>query len=159
SALEIGEATEAAKNPLVIMVDRFNHQVPGGWAKRLQENLEKWGDRDYIRRRTGRTYFGACRIFTAVGKEFIKKLAMATALKETLQMSAGDPVIEPVRAQLYNAFFKIAGIDIVVPDGGYKKAMADGMRIVDKILAHGIPDMPLPSDPHEVFVQVFEGAL
>src|SRR6185369_6290477 len=39
SALEIGEATDAAKNPLVIMVDRFNHQISGGWARKIQQNL------------------------------------------------------------------------------------------------------------------------
>jgi hypothetical protein len=32
SALEIGEATEAARNPLVLMVDRLNRMIPGKWA-------------------------------------------------------------------------------------------------------------------------------
>lgn len=159
SALEIGEATEAAKNPLVIMVDRFNHQICGGWARLIQKNLELFGDRDYILRKTGYTYFGKCRIFTAVGKEFLKKMAMSQNIREVLQISAADPTLMPVRAQLWNELFKLTGVNIKVPDGGIQKAVQDAHVIVNKILAQGIPDRPLPSDPHDVYVRVFEGAM
>lgn len=159
SALEVGEATDAAKNPLVIMVDRFNHQVPGGFAKLIQWNVEHFGNRDYVMRKTGRTYFGACRIFTAVAKEFLKKMAVAQGLLTILQGSAMDPALAPVRADLWNQYFKLSGIDIRVPDGGLRIAQANALNIINKILAYGIPDPALPSDPHEVFVAAFEAAL
>lgn len=159
SALEIGEATDAAKNPMVIMVDRFNHQIPGRYAQLIQWNIEHFGDRDYMMRVTGRTYFGECRIFTAVAKEFLKKMAMAQNLLTVLQSSTMDPTLAPVRAEIWNAYFKLSGIDIRVPDGGLRRAQASALNIINKILAYGIPDPALPSDPHEVYVSAFEEAL
>lgn len=159
SALEVGEATDAAKNPLVIMVDRFNHQIPGRYAMLIQWNVEHFGDRAYVMRKTGRTYFGACRIFTAVAKEFLKKMAMAQNLLTILQTSAMDPVLAPVRADIWNQYFKLSGIDIRVPDGGKRRAEADALNIINKILAYGIPDPALPSDPHQIFIGGFEAAL
>lgn len=160
SALEIGEATEAAKNPLVCKVDRFNTQVCGKWVRLLQKNLELFGDRDYIRRIThGLTYFGKCEVFTEVAHEFVKKLAISQALRETLQVSAGDPVVEPKRADLWNELFQLSGIRTRLDDGGVKRAMQTAMVIINKILAQGIPDPPLPSDPHQIYVAAFEGAL
>lgn len=159
SALEIGEATDAAKNPLVIMVDRHNTQVFGRWAYFIQRNMEMFGDRDYIRRLTGRTYFGECEIFTAVGQEFIKKMAVAASLRETLQISAADPVVMPVRPQLWNELFKITGIRTRIPDNGLQIAQRDGLNIVNKILAEGIPDPALPTDPHEAYVGIFDAVL
>jgi len=159
SALEVGEATDAAKNPLVIMVDRFNHHISGGYARLIQWNTEHFGDRDYVMRLTGRTYFGACRIFTAVAKEFLKKMAMAQGLLTLLQTSAMDPTLAPIRADLWNQYFKLAGIDAKVPDNGMRIAQAKALNIINKILAYGIPDPALPSDPHEVFIGAFEAAL
>jgi hypothetical protein len=159
SALEVGEATDAAKNPMVIMVDRFNHQIPGRFAKLIQWNVENFGDRDYVMRMTGRTYFGACRIFTAVAKEFLKKMALAQNLLTVLQSSTMDPTLAPVRADIWNAYFKLSGIDIRVPDSGQRIAQAKALNIINKILAYGIPDPALPSDPHEVFIGAFEAAL
>lgn len=160
SALEIGEATEAAKNPLVIKVDRFNHQIPGKWARIVQRNLELFGDRDYVRRITGGlTYFGKCEVFTAVGQEFVKKLAVGQALRETLQVSVADPTLMPVRSQLWNEFFGIMGIRVRVPDGGERKAQQDALNIINKILAEGIPDPALPDDPHQIYVAAFSSAL
>lgn len=158
SALEIGEATDAAKNPIVLMADRMNRQVGGRWAKHLQQNIEMFGDRDYIRRKTGRTYFGNCRIFTAVAQEFVKRMAQAQALLTVLQFSAMDPTVQPIRPQMYNIYFKLAGIPLQVPDQ-YPKAVMDATNIGVKILTQGIPDPPMPSDPHEIFVGVFEGML
>lgn len=159
SALEIGEATDAAKNPMVIMVDRFNHQIPGGFAKLIQIHTELFGDRAYVMRMTGRTYFGACRIFTAVGKEFLKKMALAQNLMQVLAQTVMDPAIAPIRGQLWNEYFKLSGIDIRVPDGGRRIAERDALNIINKILAYGIPDPALPSDPHDVYIGAFEGAL
>jgi hypothetical protein len=159
SALEIGEAAEAAKNPLVIKVDRFNHQVPGRWARLVQRNLELFGDRNYIQRLTGRTYFGKCRIFTAVGEEFVKKIQILQALRETLQVTAADPAMQSVRPELWNEYFTALGIKTRVKDMGERRAMITGISIVNKILAEGIPDPALPSDPHEIYVRIFEEAL
>src|SRR6185369_10731452 len=110
-------------------------------------------------RLTGRTYFGACRIFTAVAKEFLKKMAMAQGLLTLLQTSAMDPTLAPIRADLWNQYFKLAGIDAKVPDNGMRIAQAKALNIINKILAYGIPDPALPSDPHEVFIGAFEAAL
>jgi len=140
------------------MVDRFNRMICGKWAERVKENLELFGDRDYIRRKTGRSYFGKCRIFTAVGHEFIKRMAQAQALKEVIQFSANDPVVASIRPQMYNTYFKLAGIPLQVPDK-FPKAVMDATSIGTKILTMGIPDMPLPSDPHDIYVGVFDGML
>jgi len=160
SALEVGEATEAAKNPLVLMTDRFNRQMMGGWARKALRNLELFGDRDYIRRVTGREYFGKVRMFTAVGKEFFAKLAAQQNIRYILESSANDPAMQAVRPQLWNKLLPMMGItDIRVPDGGMQKATDEGMQIVSQILGDGNLTPPTPDDPHEIYLQVFNGAL
>lgn len=160
SALEIGEATEAAKNPLVLMTDRFNRQMMGGWGRKSLRNLELFGDRDYIRRVTGREYFGKVRMFTAVGKEFFAKLAAQQNIRYILESSANDPAMQAARPALWNKLLPLMGItDVRVPDGGMQKAQDEAMQIVSRILGDGEMLPPSPEDPHEIFLQVFNGAL
>lgn len=160
SALEIGEATNAAKNPLVLMVDRYNAKIPGGWARKALKNIEMFGDRDYIRRKTGREFFGRVRIFTAVGQEFVKKLAAEQNLRWLLQASPTIPSMQPVVPQVLNKLLPMMGIfDIRVPDMGLAEGVQRAMRIVSDMLGTGIPTVPEPDDPHEIYLQVFNGAM
>lgn len=160
SALEIGEATQAAKNPLVLMVDRYNCAMIGGWAKKALRNMELFGDRDFIRRKTGREFFGKVRIFTAVGQEFVKKLAAEQNLRWVLQAAPAIPALQPAMPAICNKLFAMMGIgDIRIPDGGVGKASTDAMRIVSEILGSGMMIPPLPDEPHEIYLGVFNGAI
>ncbi len=128
SALEVGEATDAAKNPLVLMVDRFNKQMMGGWARKSIKNLELFGDRDYIRRITGREFIGNVQIFTAVGEEFFKKLAAQQNIRYILESSANDPVMQPARVEMWNALMKLMGINVRIPDIHLRHVRAADVR-------------------------------
>lgn len=160
SALEVGEATEAAKNPLVLMVDRYNRKHMGGWARKSIKNMELFGDRDYIRRITGKEFFGKVDIFTAVGEEFFKKMAALANVRYILESSANDPAMQPIRPQLWNASLKLMGItNITVPDGGLQLAKDQASEVVSQILGDGQFLPPMPDDPHEIYVEVFRAAL
>ncbi len=160
SALEIGNAIESSKNPLVNTIDRFNKQMMGGWARRSVQNLDMFGDRDWIRRKTGRTFFGQFKFFTAVGDEFIKKMAATQNLQAVLQSSANDPVMQNQRPELWNQTLNLLGIkDVHVSDGGFKKATQDAMNIVTDILGDGLFSPPLPEDPDDIYIGAFQQAL
>ena len=160
SAMEIGQATEAAKNPLVLLTDRFNRKMMGGWGRTLIRNLEMFGDRDYIKRKTGRPWFGKVRIVTSAGSDFIKKMAMANDIRWWLQAAPTLPQLQPVIPELANQLLKISGIQgIRIPDGGMKKAITDGMMIITRILGDGEIIMPLLDEPHEIYLQMFQQAL
>lgn len=160
SALEVGEATEAAKNPLVLMTDRFNRAFMGGWARKSIKNAQLFGDRDYIRRITGREFFGEIDIFTAVGKEFFQKLAATANLRYILESSANDPSMMGVRPAIWNELLPLMGItNVRVPDGGMQKAQDDAMRIITQILGDGQMVPPSQDDPHEIYLMAFKGAL
>ncbi len=160
SALEIGNAIESSKNPLINTVDRFNKQMMGGWARRTVQNMDMFGDRDFIRKKTGRTYFGKFKFFTAVGDEFVKKMAATQNLQYILQASAQDPVMQQQRPELWNQTLNLLGIkDVHVSDGGYKKATQDAMNIVTDILGDGIFLPPSPEDPDDIYIGAFEQAL
>lgn len=160
SAMEIGQATEAAKNPLVLLVDRYNRRMMGGWGEATIKNLETFGDRDYITRRTGRPWFGKVRIVTSAGSDFIKKMAMANDLRWWLQAIPTLPQLAPILPQLANKLLKISGITgIVIPDGGVRKATNDAMIIITQILGDGLPIPATPSDPHQLYIDMFTAAI
>jgi hypothetical protein len=160
SALEVGEATEAAKNPLVLKTDRFNQKMMGGWARHTLKNIELFGDRDYIRRLTGREFFGNIKLFTAVGKEFFAKMAATANLRYILESSANDPSMAMVRPQIWNELLPLMGItNVRVPDGGMAKAMDDAAQIISQILGDGAFVPATPDDPHEIYVMAFKAAL
>ncbi len=159
SALEVGEATDAAKNPIILMVDRFNNKAMGGWARKFIKNMDLFGDRDYIKRITGKEFFGKVDFFTAVADEFVKKLSAQQNIRYLLESSANDPAMAMVRPQLWNGLFKLMGItDIQVPDGGLQLAKDQASEIVSTILGEGQFVPPLPDDPHEVYIEVFRAA-
>lgn len=160
SAMEIGQATEAAKNPLVLLVDRFNRRMMGGWGRATIDNLEAFGDRDYIRRKTGRPWFGKVRITTSAGSDFVKKMAMANDLRWWLQAIPTLPQLMPILPQIANQLLKVSGITgIVIPDGGIRKATNDAMIIITQILGDGVPVPALPTDPHELYIDMFTAAI
>lgn len=160
SAMEIGTAAEASKNPLILMVDRYNRQAPGRWAEQTIKNMELFGDRDYIRRITGREFFGNVTFFTAVGQEFVKKLAALDQTRYLLESSTNDPAMQSVRPALWNKLLNLMGIeDVQVPDGGLQVAKDQASEIVSQILGDGIVTPPMPDDPHEIYVEVFRAAI
>jgi hypothetical protein len=160
SALEIGTASEASRNPLVLMVDRYNRQMMGGWADQSIQNIELYGDRDYIRRITGREFFGNITFFTAVGQEFVKKVAAQDQTRYLLESSANDPAMQSVRPQLWNKLLGLMGIDdVVVPDGGLQLAKDQADKIVSQILGDGMLTPPMQDDPHDVYCEVFRAAV
>jgi len=163
-ATEIGNAIDASKSPIVVMIDGYNRQMPGGWAKAVIRNLDMWGDRDWIRQKTGREFFGKQRFKTAVGEEFIRKL---TRIQNEVQMMQMIPAIIPVCPQLAQIVPQILqnllndqGMsDIRVPDGGMMKAQQSAMRIVSKILGDGLLVPPTMMDPDDIYIAVFTDAL
>ena len=160
SALEIGNAIESSKNPLINTVDRFNKQMMGGWAARTVENLDLFGDRDWILKKTGKSFFGKFRFFTAVGNEFVKKMAAIQNLQTILQSSANDPVVQPQRAELWNQAFNLMGIkNIKVNDGGIQKSIQEAMTIVTTIVGDGLMIPPSPDDPDDIYIGAFQQAM
>lgn len=160
SALEIGEATEAARNPIVQLVDEYNHSMMGGWADDAKANFEIWGDRDWVRKKTGREWFGMMDVFTAVGEEFVKKMVRIQNARYVLEASANDPVMMPARPKLWAELLRDMGMEnIDVPDGGFEVAQHEAMQIVTRILGEGIFVPASVTDPHEIYIPCFEGAL
>lgn len=164
TATELGNAIDASKNPIVVMIDNYNRQMMGGWAETVIRNLDLWGDRDWIRKKTGREFFGTLRFKTAVGEEFVKKLTRISNAQMMMQML---PAIIPVYQQAAEIVPKILdkllddmGMgDMTVPDGGTMKAQQDAMRIVAKILGDGQLLPPGMDDPDQVYISVFTDAI
>lgn len=160
SALELGNAIEAGKNPIVVMGDSYNRQMMGGWGRRLVQNVDLYGDRDWIYDKTGRYFFGDFKFFTAVGEEFVKKMGAQQNIRYLLESSANDPSMQEVRPQLWNELFNLMGIkNVKVGDGGFKKSIQDGMKIVSQILGDGAFQPPNPEDPDDIFIGIFQEAL
>lgn len=164
TATELGNAIDASKNPIVVMIDNYNRQMMGGWADAVIRNLDLWGDRDWIRKKTGREFFGKLRFKTAVGEEFVKKLTRISNAQTMMQML---PAIIPVYQQAAEIIPQILDkllddmgmADMTVPDGGTMKAQQDAMRIVAKILGDGQLMPPQMSDPDQVYISVFTDAI
>lgn len=164
SATELGNAIDASKNPIVVMNDGYNKQMPGRWAQQVVTNLDLWGDRDWIRVKTGREFFGKLRFNTAVGQEFIRKLMRVQNERSLMEMLPNlapvFPGVAQIIPQLLTKLFKDMGMDDVdVPDGGLMKAQQAGNRIVSKILGDGQAIPPGMNDPDEIYIAIFTDAI
>lgn len=164
SATELGNAIDASKNPIVVMIDNYNRQMMGGWAETTIRNLDLWGDRDWIRQKTGREFFGKLRYQTAVGEEFIRKLTRIQNERYMMEMLPNVMQVLPQAIEIVPKVFQkllddMGMGDIRVPDGGMMKAQQTAMRIVSKILGDGEMQMPGMDDPDEIYIAVFTDAI
>lgn len=158
SALELGNAVEAGKNPIIVMADGYNQQIFGGWMKQVLKNLELFGDRDWIKRKTGKSTFGKPKVYTSVAQDFFKKSVMITNSRYLLESANMNPMLQSAVPQLFNTLAKEMGMDIQVSDGGLKKIQQDGFRIITQILGDGVFVPPMPNDPHEIYIDMFNNA-
>ena len=159
SAMEVGNALEAGKNPIIVMTDGYNRQIFGGWMMDLQRNIELFGDRDWIKRKTGKTTFGKPRVYTSVASDFFKKSVMINNVRYLMEAANMNPMLQGVVPQLFNQTAKLMGVDIQIDDGGLKKIQQDGMQIITKILGDGIFVPPGLEDPDEIYISMFSSAL
>lgn len=158
SAMEVGNALEAGKNPIIVMSDGYNRQIFGGWMKCRLRNIELFGDRDFIKRKTGKTTFGKPKIYTSVASDFFKKSVLINNVRYLMEAANMNPLLQQAVPTLFNETAKLMGVDIQINDGGLKKIQQDGFRIITKILGEGILEPPIPSDPHQVYVDMFQQA-
>lgn len=160
AATQIQTASDAARLPITVEIDSCNTQIHGRWAQFHLDNLEAYADRDWIQRRTGRTTFGKLQLHTAVAADFFTEQAKLQLLQNFLPAAIGIPGFNVARAA--QEIFALAGFDDAsefIDDGGVRKAQMDALKIVTQILGDGVPVMPTPSDPHALYVQVFQEAL
>ncbi len=162
-ASEINLANQGSMRPLVNLIDQFNHDMFGhnGWGGFALDNMEVWGDRDWFLKRTGRPVWGKLELYTAVGEEMLKKQALLANGRYILELAGSNPALQPLIPKILQQMLPEMGlkIDPSILDQGMRKAQADGMKIVAKILGDGVPLMPSQDDPHEIFVQIFSEAL
>lgn len=161
SASEIQNAFDAAKMPITIEIDQYNEDILGGWAQFHKEAIEAFAPKEWIYEKTGRVAFGNIQLFTAVADEFMKRQAAIGNFQYIAQLIA--PIqganLQPVLTAMWSLMKLPGNPDEVLPDGGMKKARADGMRIVTQILGQGKMLRPTPSDPHPLYIEIFEQAL
>lgn len=157
--MEIGNALEAGKNPIIVMANGYNKQIFGGWMKQSLHNVEKFGDRDWIRRKTGKTTFGKPKIYTSVASDFFKRSILINNVRYLMESANMNPMLQGVVPQLFNQTAKLMGVDIQIDDGGLKKIQADGMKIITQILGDGVFVPPMPDDPHEMYLSMFNEAM
>lgn len=160
AATQIQTASDAAKLPITVEIDSCNTQIHGRWAQFHLDNLEAYADRDWIQRRTGRTTFGKLQLHTAVAADFFTEQAKLQLLQNFLPAAIGIPGFNVARAA--QEIFKLAGFDDAsefIDDSGVRVAQQEGFEIISRILGEGEPVMPSPSDPHDIFVPMFEQAL
>lgn len=160
-ATELQNAFDASKMPITIEVDQYNEDIMGGWARFHQEAIEAFAPKEWIYEKTGRTAFGNIQLFTAVADEFMKRQAAIGNFQYIAQLIAPIPGanLQPVLSAMWSLMKLPGNPDEVLPDGGMKKARADGMRIVTQICGEGQMIPPQQSDPHAVYIQIFEQAL
>lgn len=160
-ATELQNAFDAGKMPITIEVDQYGEQILAPWAQFHLDNIEAWADRAWVLKQTGRTTFGKVQLFSAVATEFMKRQAMVGNLQYIAQMVAPIPGanLSPVLGALCRIMKLPINPDEVIPDGGLKKARADGMRIVTQLLGQAAQLFPQPQDPHAIYIEIFEQAL
>lgn len=164
SAYELSTATDASKNPIIVTGDAYNRQMIGGWAQFLVENTDLFGDRDWIRRKTGREFLGKVRFHTAKAQEYVKNLALANTERTLLQtlppLLPLMPELRPVVSKILQRFLNHSGMnEVIVPDDGLMEAQQEGMSIVNRILGDGAKLLPMPDDPDDLFIQLFTSAI
>lgn len=158
-ATEIGNAIEAGKNPIIVMADGYNRQIFGGYMRTMQKNIELFGDRDWIKQKTGKTTFGKPKIYTSVASDFFKKSVMINNVRYLVEASNMNPLLQSAVPQLFNQTANLMGVDIQVDDGGLKKIQQDGMGIITKILGEGVLVPPGLEDPDDIYISMFGMAL
>lgn len=164
SALELSNAIDASKNPIIVTIDGYNRQMMKGWAEDTIQNMDLWGDRDFIRRKTGREYFGRVRFKTSVAEEYVRKLGRIQNQRTILEMLPSMlpvmPQLIPVATKIMQKWLDDQGMgDVRIPDDGLLKAQQMAMRLVSKIMGDGQVTFPSPDDNHIVFIDVFKGAI
>ncbi len=161
AASEITLANEGSKRPLVVQIDQFNRDMPGGWAQDLLDNLEHWQDRDWMKERTGMTTWGKLELFTAVGEEMLAKETAIGTYRYILELGATQPILQPILPKVLAMMFETLNLPISEDeiDGGIARQIQDGQGIVTSILGNGQLLPPSPDDPHEIYVGVFREAL
>lgn len=164
SATQASNAIDASRTPIVVAVDSYSGQAMGKWAKTLVRNLDLFGDRDWIRRKTGREYFGTLRFNTAVAEKFVKKMGEIANQRTMLEMMPNYlmamPELRGPIKQIMQGYLQNNGMgDILIPDDGLLEAQQEAMSIVSKILGDGAMLPPMPDDPDDIFIQVFTSAV
>lgn len=162
-ATELQNAFDASKMPITIEIDQYNEDMLGQWATWHLANIQAYAPREEIWKLTGRTMVPEVDIFSQVADEYMKRQAAIGNIQFLGQWLSNRP--DANIAPLVTAFAKLTKVDQwvnadeVMPDGGMKKARADGMRIVTEILGEGKPLQATPSDPHAIYIEIFEQAL
>lgn len=159
SAMEIGNALEAGKNPIIVMTDGYNRQIFGGWMKLILSNLELFGDRTWIQKKTGKSTFGKPKIYTSVASDFFKRSVLINNVRYLMESANMNPLLQQAVPQLFNQTAKLMGVDIQIDDGGMKKIQQDGMKIITQILGDGVFVAPTPNDPDEIYLSMFNAAI
>lgn len=162
-ATEIQNAFDAGKMPITIEIDQYGEAMLAGWAQFHLDNIEAFADRNWIREQTGREVFGKVMLVTSVGEQFLQRQTAIGSIQYLGQWLSPNPQanIRPLVAA-YAQLTKLTNlIDPyeVLPDGGQKKASQDGLRIITTILGQGQFLPANQSDPHPIYIEMFEQAL
>lgn len=163
AASEISLASEGSKRPLVNFIDQVNGDTMGenGWGQAVLDDLEVWGDRDLLKKRTGRTSFGKVDLDTAVGEEMLRAQDTISQTRYLLETFARFPQFAGLLPIIAAKFFEASKMDIDTSaiDQGVKKAQMDCFTLIARILGEGEMLPPLPDDPDQVFVEMFSECL
>jgi hypothetical protein len=163
AASEISLASEGSKRPLVNFIDQVNGDTMGefGWGQAVLDDLERWGDRDYLLKRTGRTTFGKVELDTAVGEEMLRAQDTIAQTRYLLETFSRFPQFSGLLPVIAEKFFEASKIDIDISaiDQGVKKAQMDCFTLMSRILGNGEMLPPLPDDPDPIYVDMFSQCL
>jgi len=163
-ATEMAAVIDSAKTPIVVDIDNFNRQFAGGYAKWNLANTNKWGDRDWIKKKTGLLFFPNMEIQTEMAREYMDRISAQNNVRYFIETFGNNPVFQgylntPGAVTKLAQLMGIQGLEEVINDGGYEMAKQEAMQTVTKILGDGIPIPPAPDDPDEMFLTVFSQAL
>lgn len=164
AASDVMSATDAARTPVITDVDSFNDQFIGAYAEFMLDNLNAWGDRDWIRKKTGLEYFPNMEIQTSMAKEFVDKMVETQNVRYFVETFGNNPMFAqylntPEALTLLARKMGISGIEQVINDGGYRVTKDAAMRQVTQILGEGIPIPPSPDDNDQMFIEIFMQAM
>jgi hypothetical protein len=161
SATELQNAFDAGRIPVLQEIDQYGQDILAGWAQFHLDYVEAFVDRAWIQEKTGRSGFGKVRLISSVGDEFLKRQSAIGNLQYVAQMVAAMPGanLNPILSAFCQLTKLPINADEVLPDGGVKLAALRGMQIITKILGTGQMVPALPSDPHAIYIEMFEQAL
>lgn len=160
-ATELQNAFDASKMPITIEIDQYGEDILKGWAQWHLDNIKAFVPREQIYQLTGREEFGPMALKASVADEFMKRQAAIGNFQYMMQALGPIPGVnlQPVVTALWRMMKLPGNPDDVMPDGGFKKAREDGMHIATQILGSGQFMPATPSDPHQIYIGVFEGAM